>query len=91
MTPAEVEEIQRRRREHLDRIEAARSRMTRDLSARELEILRLTAEGLTTARVGATLGLATFTIKTHRARILEVLGAANIAHAVHLAHVARLL
>jgi DNA-binding NarL/FixJ family response regulator len=52
---------------------------------REREILRLVAEGLTNAEIGAAMFLAPGTIKHHMLEIYEKLGAPNRAAAVHAA------
>jgi two-component system response regulator NreC len=44
------------------------------LSAREREVLALTAEGHTAGEIGARLGLSAKTVDTYRARIMEKLG-----------------
>jgi DNA-binding NarL/FixJ family response regulator len=55
---------------------------TRPLSPRELAVLACVAEGLTNPEVGERLGIATDTVKTHMARVLEKLGARDRTHAV---------
>jgi two-component system nitrate/nitrite response regulator NarL len=52
------------------------------LSARELDVLRLAADGLTTADIGAQLHLSTATVKSHLARAYEKLDVTDRAAAV---------
>lgn len=59
--------------------------MTPRLSARELEVLALMAEGLTSAQIGARLWLSENTIKGHRKRIHAELGATSRIQAVSVA------
>lgn len=49
----------------------------RDLTRRELDVLRLLADGRTNAQIGVALGIGTGTVRTHVAQILEKLGAAD--------------
>lgn len=55
------------------------------LSHREVEVLRLTAEGLGNTEIGDILGLSALTIKSHLARITHRLHAQDRAHLVLLA------
>lgn len=57
----------------------------RILSHREVEVLRLTAEGLGNTEIGNILGLSALTIKSHLARITHRLHAKDRAHLVLLA------
>jgi DNA-binding NarL/FixJ family response regulator len=57
----------------------------RPLSPRELAVLASVAEGLTNPEIAAQLGIATDTVKTHVARVLEKLGARDRTHAVTMA------
>jgi two-component system, NarL family, nitrate/nitrite response regulator NarL len=52
------------------------------LTPRELEILRMIADGLTAPEIGRRLYLATPTVKSHQARIYEKLGVSDRAAAV---------
>ena len=58
----------------------------RDLTPRELEVLRVMARGLSNAEVGTELHLAETTVKTHVARILTKLGVRDRVQAVVIAH-----
>lgn len=63
----------------------------RPLTRRQVEVLALVAEGYTDRRIGATLGVTVDRAKTLLGRAMVKLGAANRAHAVHLAHRAGVL
>ena len=56
------------------------------LSPRELEVLRLMAEGLTNRAIGAALFISEKTVSAHVSRVLAKLGAANRAEAATIAH-----
>ena len=56
---------------------AAESRIERDLTRRELEVLGLVAEGSTNAQIAARLVITEDTAKSHVKRILRKLGAGN--------------
>jgi DNA-binding NarL/FixJ family response regulator len=60
-------------------------RAGRDLTPRELDVLRLVADGRTNASIGRELGVAASTVKTHVASLLDKLGANDRAHAVSIA------
>jgi len=55
------------------------------LSARELDVLRLVAQGITNKRIGLSLHVTEDTIKAHMKAILHKLGASDRTHAVTLA------
>jgi DNA-binding NarL/FixJ family response regulator len=67
------------------RYSADAARAARPLSPRELAVLASVAEGLTNPEIAAQLGIATDTVKTHVARVLEKLGAKDRTHAVTMA------
>jgi len=52
---------------------------------RELEIIRLLAEGKTNKEIAALLGIAVRTVETHRAKIMLKLGLHSVAELVHYA------
>jgi len=60
-------------------------RVASGLSPRELEVLRLLAQGLPTKQIAPSLGIAERTVKFHVSSIFAKLGASNRAQAVALA------
>ena len=60
--------------------------MIEELTPREIDMLRWTAQGFTTAEIARNLFLSPETIKTHRKNLIAKMGARNITHCVHLAH-----
>lgn len=79
------------RRRNRTFIDARKIVANKDLSTREMEILRLAALGDTTSEIGRRLGIATETVKQHRKRVLWKLEARNFHHAIHIAHLKGLL
>ena len=57
----------------------------RDLTRRELQILRLASEGYLTKEIAKKLNTATATVKAHRQNILRKLDAVTMAQAVAIA------
>jgi DNA-binding NarL/FixJ family response regulator len=55
------------------------------LSKREIEIIKLLAEGLTSSQIGEKLFIAEHTVKTHRKNILRKTGATNTTQLVQFA------
>jgi FixJ family two-component response regulator len=55
------------------------------LTAREKEVLVLVAAGLLNKQVGAELGASELTIKTHRGRVMQKMGADSLADLVRMA------
>ncbi len=70
---------------HADAHEHAHERKDHHLTARELEVLKLIAGGLTTNEIAAKLFTSKRTIETHRHNILEKTRTKNTAALVHLA------
>lgn len=65
--------------------QVARRAHERDLTPRELEVLRLIVEGRSNAEIGVALGMGTGTARTHVRNILEKLGAGDRTEAATLA------
>jgi DNA-binding NarL/FixJ family response regulator len=63
----------------------------RNLTTRELEILRLMAAGNPNGRIAAQLWVTEQTVKFHLSNIYRKLGVANRTEASHFAHMHRLL
>jgi DNA-binding CsgD family transcriptional regulator len=61
------------------------------ITPRELEILRLIAEGLSTREIADKLFVSESTVKTHSSRLFDKLGAKRRTQAVQLAKIARLI
>jgi two-component system, NarL family, nitrate/nitrite response regulator NarL len=53
-----------------------------ELSARELDVLELVADGLGNKQIAAQLHVSEETVKTHLRRLMRKLGATSRAHAV---------
>lgn len=66
-----------------------RRRRNRQLTTRELEILRLVAAGYENSEIGKKLIIGEYTVQSHVARILNKLNAFNRSHAVAIALRAR--
>lgn len=56
------------------------------VSQRGVEILQLTAQGLTNQKIGQRLHITEDTVKTHKRRIATAMGAVNGLHAVAMAY-----
>jgi FixJ family two-component response regulator len=54
------------------------------LTPREKEVLKLVASGLLNKQVGAELGTSELTVKTHRGRVMEKMGADSLADLVRM-------
>jgi len=71
---------------------ADRERMSElGITARELEILGLIAEGLSNREIAGRLFVSENTVKTHASRVFEKLGARRRTQAVQLGQAARLI
>jgi len=73
-----------RERDRRDRIEDQLRRLT----PREHEVFSLIVAGLPNKLIASELGASEKTIKVHRARVMEKMGATSLAALVHMAHVA---
>jgi two-component system response regulator FixJ len=62
----------------------SRARLAK-LTPREFEVFRLVIAGLLNKEIGAELGVSLRTIKTHRARVMQKIGAVSVAELVRLA------
>lgn len=54
------------------------------LTPREQDVLKLVTSGLLNKQIGAELGISELTIKTHRGRVMEKMGAASLADLVKM-------
>lgn len=78
-------EIDRHRLAQTDHMRVAREAY-KQLTTREREVFRLVARGMLNKQIGYTLGVSEKTIKVHRARVMEKLGADSVADLVRLEH-----
>jgi len=62
--------------------------MTSTLTDRQVQVLRLMAEGCTHVEIGVRLEISSHTAKTHVRRVCKKLGAVDRASAVHQGHIA---
>ena len=58
------------------------ARVVREVTAREIEVLQLVADGLAGGQIARRLWVSEETVKTHVANALDKLGATSRAHAV---------
>lgn len=70
----------------VNRLEATppKTDLVRSLSAREVEVLRLVAQGRSDKEIGSTLNISAFTVGNHVRRVLDKVQAASRAEAVSL-------
>ena len=71
------------RRERAERAEVQRRLET--LTPREREVLALVVTGLLNKQIGAELRVSEKTVKIHRARVMEKMGANSLPHLVRMA------
>ncbi len=57
-------------------------KITRPLTGREIQIIRLVADGHTNQQIATRLGLSPNTVKSHLHRITKILGTTGRAHTV---------
>lgn len=69
----------------LDQLQLSAGRNRTPLTERELEILRLTAEGNSSAKMGRRLSLSQSTVKNHQQHIYDKLGVSNAPAAIYQA------
>ncbi len=67
------------------RAQAALARRAARLSGREREVMDLVVDGLSSAAVAERLGISVRTVETHRARIMDKMGARGLADLVRFA------
>jgi len=67
-------------RHHRDRITSCIG----GLSARELEVLKHVLQGRLNKQIGFAMGIAEKTVKVHRSRVMEKMGAGSVAELVHM-------
>ena len=59
------------------------------LSSREREVLGLIVEGLDNRSIGEQLGISARTVEVHKSRVMDKLGARNLAELIRIAHAGR--
>lgn len=69
----------------LGRGPGVRGATSKELTAREREILQMVAEGLTAKQIAATLHLSVKTVETHRRQVMDKTGANSVADLVRYA------
>lgn len=74
-----------------DLVFAALTKNRSPLTPREIDVLRLVAEGVTTAQIAATLVVTVGTVRNHLARINSKIGAHNRVQAIRIAQESRWL
>lgn len=70
---------------HMAALAAVRAQQSPSPTAREMDCLRMAAEGLTAAAIGASLGIAVRTVEFHLRNVCEKLGATSKVNAVAIA------
>jgi FixJ family two-component response regulator len=85
MLAAVTEALERSRRMDRTRAETEQIRARfQTLTLREREVLRLVASGLLNKIIADRLGVAETTIKVHRGRVMEKMGASSLAELVRM-------
>ncbi len=80
------EAIEKNRRDRLQRAEATEARKRYDaLTNREQEVLALVVRGLLNKQVGDRLNISEATVKLHRGRLMQKMGAESIADLIRIA------
>ena len=64
---------------------------TPELTAKQMEVIRLAAEGMGLKESARALGISVDTVKDRRTLAVRKLSCKNITHAVHVAHVQGLI
>lgn len=77
--------LDQKRREARRKQEEIAARLAQ-LTARECQVMKLIVKGKANKVVAAELGISTKTVEIHRARVMEKLGARNLADLIYLTH-----
>jgi DNA-binding NarL/FixJ family response regulator len=91
LSPAVTRRLLERFADRLPRTDDARTAALRELTEREVEVLRLIARGLSNRQIAEHLALAEPTVKTHVSHVLDKLDLRDRAQAVVLAYEAGLV
>jgi DNA-binding NarL/FixJ family response regulator len=91
LSPAVTRRLLERFADRLPRTDDARNAALRELTEREVEVLRLIARGLSNRQIAEHLALAEPTVKTHVSHVLDKLDLRDRAQAVVLAYEAGLV
>ncbi len=91
LAPGVTRRLLDRYADQLPPVDAGRAEELRELTDRELEVLRLIARGLSNREIAEQLVLAEPTVKTHVSHVLDKLGLRDRAQAVVLAYEAGLV
>jgi FixJ family two-component response regulator len=78
-----IDRDQRRRRRE-EEVAGVRERY-RSLTAREREVMKYVVQGLLNKQVGAELGISEPTVKLHRGRVMQKMGAESLAQLIQMA------